>query len=182
MPSPPDAPARVEAFIADVLPPAPRRVLDLGCGTGVLLPPLLARLPGHASVIEMDFAHAMLLRGSSKFVDARIGYVCADAGAPPFPAGTFDAVLCFNVLPHLGEYEEALARLWCLVRAGGRLAVGHLRSSAELNAFHSTLSDAVNRDRLPSTEQAARCLALLGATICRADEAPGRYFVLAEKH
>ncbi len=181
LPSPPDASGRVDAFVGDVIDNAPRRVLDLGCGTGILLPALLRRLPADASVVEVDFAHQMLLRNAGKSGDARVGRVCADALVPPFPAESFDLVICFNVLPHLGGHEEAMGQLWPLVRPGGRLAVGHLMSSSEVNALHASLSEAVQGDRLAPAEQVARFLEARGATKVRAEDLPGRYCAIMDK-
>src|SRR3989442_15095115 len=49
----------------------------------------------------------------------------ADLRALPFPAGSFDVVLCLGVLQHTPSPEESIAALWRMVAPGGRLVIDH---------------------------------------------------------
>lgn len=181
MPAPPEAPARVAQFVARAVRPDDRWILDVGCGTGVLLPALLEAAGGAARIVETDVAELMLAENRRKFPEGPVERVCAEALRLPFPDGFFDAVLCFGVLPHLGAAEHALPRLLSNVKPGGILAVGHLMDSATLNAFHAGLAGPVNRDRLPPAAALAETLRCLGAAVRAAEDAPGWYFVAAER-
>lgn len=179
MPSPPDAAARVARFVQAALEPGARRILDAGCGTGILLPEL-RRLAPESTVVEMDVAEKMLAENRRKHRAATIAHVCADACRPPFP-GAFDAVLCFGVIPHLEPIEDALRVLLDCLRPGGLLSVGHLMGSGPLNALHATLSPVVAGDRLPAAEDMAKLLSAYGAEVVRQEDAPGGYLVQARK-
>jgi len=48
-----------------------RPVLDVGCGTGILLAALLEQLPVAECVVEVDFAVEMLRENARKFADRR---------------------------------------------------------------------------------------------------------------
>lgn len=181
MPGPPDAAARVARFVGRTVRPADRWILDVGCGTGVLLPALLDATRGAARIIETDLAECMLVENRRKLPDEAVERVCAEALRMPFPESYFDAVLCFGVLPHLGAAQDALPLLWRHVKPGGMLAVGHLMDSAALNAFHAGLGDAVNRDRLPAAAEMADILRRAGAAVHAAEDEPGWYFVAAER-
>jgi ubiquinone/menaquinone biosynthesis C-methylase UbiE len=178
---PPDAEERVAAFCWRACPRPVSRVLDLGCGTGLLAPYLLERLADGGSLVELDFALDMLREGSRKRRDRRIRRVCADAVEAPFPEAAFDAVLCFGILPHLGETRAALDELWRVLRPGGTFAVGHLMGSVQLNALHQSIGGPVAGDTLMPAGRLASLLHGLGAAAVEADDVPERYYVGGEK-
>lgn len=92
-----------------------------------------------------------------------------------------DAVLCFNVTPHLENARQAFKGLFRVLSPGGILAVGHLMSSSELNEFHSSLHGPVAHDRLPPAKELGIVFTEMGAINVVAQEQQGWYFVRTEK-
>ncbi len=181
LPSMEDAPGKVRRYVRQSAVGRTRRVLDVGCGTGILLASILDECPGAALVVETDFAIEMLKQNARKQADERVGYLCADVSSLPANPDSFDLVLCFGILPHLPDWKGALAEFLRVLKPGGVLSVGHLAGSRELNAFHGSLSGPVSGDFLPPSEAMARTLAEVGAVHIQAEEDPGWYFVRAEK-
>ena len=181
LPAPPDAAVRIRNFVERSNAPGALRVLDVGCGTGVLLPYLLSYCGEANCVVEFDLAEAMLRVNSAKFPGGRIGRVCSDAQTLPFTDECFDLVLCFGVLPHLDEKAVALRQIFRVMRPGGVFCVGHLMSSRELNDFHRSLSGPVAADSLPPADLLAESLRDLGAVDICAEENHDWYFVRAVK-
>jgi malonyl-CoA O-methyltransferase len=70
---------------------APRRILDLGCGTGHAAPALYGTFPG-VDLVGVDSA-LNLLRRKQEFEDRRSPVLCADARALPLPGESMDLVL-----------------------------------------------------------------------------------------
>jgi len=159
----------------------PSLVLDVGAGTGLLVPVLIDILSDSASVIEFDYALQMLRIGQEKVSNGRVGWVCGDALALPFPPAAFPAVLCYGILPHLGDATEALAKLWSVVQPGGALAVGHPLGSAALNEMHAEIGGPVGEDRLPTADEVAVICRRLGASRVETEDKAQGYFVYAEK-
>jgi len=157
-----------------------RRVLDVGCGTGILLEALLEACP-QADLTEMDLAEDMLKTNAAKWPEPRIHRVCADGARLPFAVACFDLVLCFGVLPHFEDLRGALGELRRVLRPGGALAVGHLMGSAELNALHRSLGGPVAGDVLPPSPELAAELSRLGMERIEAHETADGYFVRGEK-
>jgi SAM-dependent methyltransferase len=180
LPVPPD-PGKVARFTALSLAPDARRILDVGCGTGILVEHLRRGAAGFTALVELDIAERMLALNRTRSGDPRIAHVCSDALHPPFSRGVFDTVLCFNALPHFDPVELTLRSMVECLRSGGLLAVGHLMGSDVLNAFHSSVGGAVGHDRLPAAPELAGLLERLGTEIVRQEEAPDWYLVQARK-
>ena len=109
--------ARVRAYL-DQLPPG-KRVLDAGCGEGVFVEEYASRLAIQG--VDENYSSERVRHGSLQ--------------ALPFGAGSFDRVLCLDVLEHL-SYEAqpaALAEVHRVLAADGEALVSvpnlaHLQS------------------------------------------------------
>ena len=102
--------------------PRDARVLDAGCGEGVIVEEYAARL----SIVGVDafYASERVQQGS--------------VTALPFEGNTFDRALCLDVLEHLTFEEQpvALAELFRVLKPGGELLVSvpnlaHLQSRVQ---------------------------------------------------
>jgi malonyl-CoA O-methyltransferase len=180
LPAPADAGEKARRFIERAVPASAARVLDIGSGTGLLLAHLKSARPGLRAVVEVDLAEAMLREARAKG-DASASFVCADAARLPLAASSFDAVLCFGVLPHIHDLDAACRGFLDALKPGGVLAVGHMMDSATLNGFHAALDAPVSGDRIEPAATLARRLTALGARLDVVEEEPGWYFLAASR-
>ncbi|MBR0865888.1 class I SAM-dependent methyltransferase [Bradyrhizobium diazoefficiens] len=82
---------------------SPRRILDLGCGTGALTQ-LCHRFFPEASIVGLDPALKMLEQARSRITDRNITFVEGTAAnLAAFPSGSFDAVVSNFALHHLSH-------------------------------------------------------------------------------
>jgi ubiquinone/menaquinone biosynthesis C-methylase UbiE len=110
------------AFLDSISFPAACRVLEVGCGTGVLTRQLAAH-PSVGSVVGVDLAGSLLERARELSVDQpQIEYLEGDARDLPAAAGDFDVVVFDSTLSHVPDVEKALAETARVLRPGGRLA------------------------------------------------------------
>jgi SAM-dependent methyltransferase len=158
-----------------------RRVLDVGCGTGVLVPHLARVLPAGARTVELDFARQMVRESLQTHGGSGVAGLCADARRLPFATGVFDAVLCFSVLPHIGDAGSLMGELLRVLRPGGSLGICHAMNSAQLNALHAVIGGPVGDDHLAPAAEVGETLRLAGAGSVCAEESPGWYFVSGTK-
>lgn len=121
-------------LLVSVLPAAPARVADLGCGTGTLTRLLVDQ--GYA-VDGVDFSPEMVARARVKVPEAQI--VVGDAAEPPLERSAYDVVLSRHVLWALPDPAAALARWVGLLRPGGHLVLveGNWSTGAGLTAAES---------------------------------------------
>ncbi|MET0788955.1 MAG: class I SAM-dependent methyltransferase [Cellulomonas sp.] len=109
------------SLLVSLVPAAPARIADLGCGTGTLS--LLLADEGHA-VDGVDFSPAMVTRALAKAEARRdVRFVVGDASAPPLDRAAYDVVLCRHVLWALPDPAAALRRWVDLLAPGGRLVL-----------------------------------------------------------
>lgn len=108
------------ALLLGVLPPAPARIADLGCGTGSLS--VLLAEEGYA-VDGLDFSPEMVARARAKADAAGVAVevVVGDARAPGLPPASYDVVLSRHVLWAMDDPALALVRWLELLAPGGTL-------------------------------------------------------------
>ena len=110
------------AFLSEVEFAPSARVLEVGCGTGVLTRQL-ARWPGVGGVIGVDPAPSLLRRARELTADLPgIEFREADGRSLPFEDAAFDVVVYDSALCHIPRPELALAEACRVLRPGGRLA------------------------------------------------------------
>ena len=99
------------------------RVLELGCGQGEGQR-ILRRDFGASQVVGCDLDGRQLQRAQRRCrQDAALSWVQADAQELPFVADSFDAVVSFNALHHVPDWERALAEAQRVLRPGGQLVL-----------------------------------------------------------
>jgi malonyl-CoA O-methyltransferase len=84
----------------------PRRILDVGTGTGVAALALADRFPA-TEVVGVDLSPAMVAVAKGKGGRAR--FEVADASRLPFEAGSFDLVALMNAVPFFDELARVTA-------------------------------------------------------------------------
>ena len=119
---------RARAAYLDLLNLAPgERVLDIGCGSGVVTRDLARRVGAGGSVVGLDPSAALLTVAAELADDAglagRITWREGDARALPFDDGAFDAAVAVTALCHIPDGEHAVPELVRVVRPGGRVGV-----------------------------------------------------------
>lgn len=119
------------AQMARELPPAARRVVDLGCGPGNSTAHLRSAIG--AGAIGIDPARAMLARARRRGPD--LSLVCADAAHLPVRDGSLDGVTLHSVLYLLPDRRAVLSQVARALRPGGRAALLEPRAGFRTTAL-----------------------------------------------
>jgi len=140
----------VETTVEHILTLGPERVLEIGCGLGLLL----FRLAPHCRHYwGTDFSQAALdyIRQHLTLENVQLSPRAADNFAGISPQ-TFDTVILNSVIqyfPSLDYLLRVLEQAVKVVEPGGRIFVGDVRSLPLLEAFHTSVQLARSPDDLP---------------------------------
>lgn len=131
------------------------KVLDVACGTGVLVPDYLEREV--ASVTGVDISEEMIKIAKSKFLSqesdgtcangittvkdydgncTKIEFICADVEEVNLETD-YDVCMVYNAFPHFPNPAKLIGTLASYLKTGGRLTVAHSMSRKQLDSHHA---------------------------------------------
>lgn len=105
------------------------RVLDVGCGTGIVARRAAPRVGDSGRVVGLDLNEGMLAvaRASSSSSRPPIEWRQGNATRLPFPEGAFDVVLCQQALQFVSDRSAALREMHRVLAPQGRAAISVCR-------------------------------------------------------
>jgi ubiquinone/menaquinone biosynthesis C-methylase UbiE len=125
------------------------RILDVGAGTGGIIPYLLRAIGPQGYVWGVDFAGEMVKIGRKKFQqEGRVRFDLASVEHLPYKHRAFDHVVCFGAFPHFENKAKALGEMGRVLKPEGTLIIAHALSSAEIRRHHQNCAP-VSQDFLP---------------------------------
>ena len=162
--------------LADI--PANATVLDVGSGTGVLLPYLHEKVGACGKITAVDFSENMLAKAKEKFNNlTNVNFVVGDILEMDLPQNFYDVVICLNFFPHLHtRKEEFLRKMNNALKNDGSLIVMHDISRATVNSIHRE-SEVVAEHRLPEAKVVGEMFQACGYQNIHAYEDDSMYFV-----
>lgn len=123
--------------------PAGSRILDIGCGSGRHV--TAAYGLDQAVVVGADPCFDDLCRARSRLCfhdqcgvhgNGRWALAGADINRLPFPDGTFDLVICSEVLEHIPDHHQAMNEIVRVLKPGCQLVVSVPRRWPETVCWH----------------------------------------------
>jgi ubiquinone/menaquinone biosynthesis C-methylase UbiE len=142
-----------DAVVAALDDTAPGRVLDVGCGTGLLTRRLYERVEG--TVVGLDYSAGMLARAAARTPGA--GWLQGDATRLPLADHSFDVVCCTESFHWYADQEAAASEFARVLAPGGRLLVAHVSPPVAVSLG--------GRAHWPSPERIARLFRRAGLEI-----------------
>lgn len=156
------------------------RVLDVGTGSGVLIPYLLQKVGTRGVVVAMDISREMLRQAARKRFSPNVSLVLGDMHRAGLRDAAFDRVICNAVFPHFEDKERALSEAWRVLRGGGMLVISHPIGREAVNRLHAQ-HHPVAEDRVPSAEKMSALLTRLGWKQVEVIDEPQFYLARASK-
>ncbi|HPP06290.1 MAG TPA: class I SAM-dependent methyltransferase [Syntrophorhabdaceae bacterium] len=156
-------------------------VLDVGCGTGILVPFILDRIKDKGMLYEMDYAYEMLHINLRLHREKNVRFILAEAENTPFKEGMFHGIICFSCFPHFHDKKNALLSMVRTLKKGGYFIVSHFDSSKDLNMHHAQY-DAVMHDYLPDEDTMKGLFSMAGLNIYNFIDETGFYYIMAQRN
>lgn len=107
---------------------APRRVLDVGCGTGYLLRRLAMQYPQASELAGIDPAPSMIEAAVRSAGDDRLRFTVGIAERLPYPDSYFDLAVSTTSFDHWSDQQAGLRECGRVLRPGGCLVLADLFS------------------------------------------------------
>lgn len=131
---------------------AGKTILDVACGTGVMIPYYLER--GVTNVTGIDISPNMAKIAQEKFLQKNVQIICGDVEEMDFQE-TFDCIVVYNAFPHFPEPERLLERLAEFLKPGGTLTIAHGASRETIDSHHKGAASKVSMGLMPVEELVA---------------------------
>ena len=162
--------------------PVGSTVLDVGSGTGVLLPYLHAAVGAGGEITAVDFSEKMLAKAQEKFANlGNINFRVDDVLEMELPTENYDVVICLNFFPHLHtRKEEFIRKIKSSLKIGGSLIIMHDISRETVNNIHRE-SEVVTEHRLPEAKVVGEMFSACGYGKVSTYEDDTLYFVKGSK-
>jgi ubiquinone/menaquinone biosynthesis C-methylase UbiE len=156
-------------------------VLDIGSGTGILLPFLITELGDEGKIVALDFSVEMLCQAKAKNFEPIVDFAQADISAIPLADNSVDLAMCNSAFPHFEDKARALKEITRVLRNNGRLVICHTMGRKMINQLHQSIGGAVANDLLPDEFQLRELINKAGLKVTHFEDSPERYLVIAEK-
>jgi len=108
-------------------------VLDVACGTGVLVPDYLQRQVAYLTCV--DIAPKMIAHAKQKYSNTNVRFICADIEKVHFEL-QFDCAVVYNAFPHFFDPDKLIDKLADDLKPGGLLTIAHGMSRAAIDRHH----------------------------------------------
>jgi ubiquinone/menaquinone biosynthesis C-methylase UbiE len=151
------------------------KILDVGAGTGGIIPYLLEAIGPEGSIWAIDFAEEMVKIGRKKFLEeSRVIFEVASVEDLPYKDRFFDQVVCFGAFPHFADKAKALEEMARVLKPCGTLVIAHPLSSTALRNHHQNCAP-VSKDFLPEEGEMRSLLERAGFQVKRLIDQPQYY-------
>jgi len=151
------------------------KILDVGAGTGGIVPYLLEAIGPEGSIWAVDFAEEMVKIGRKKFQkESRVIFELASVEDLPYKDRFFDQIVCFGAFPHFEDKIKALEEMNRVLKSQGTLIIAHALSSVALRSHHQNCAP-VSKDFLPDETEMKSLLERAGFQLNRLIDQPKCY-------
>ncbi|UCC67998.1 MAG: class I SAM-dependent methyltransferase [Armatimonadota bacterium] len=178
---PPEEDARLDRVITLTDVHLGYAVLDVGTGTGVLVPHLVRAVGPSGRIVAIDLSPEMLAAARAKGFPSSVTFLEADVHDLPLPDAQFDRVICNAALPHFEDRLRSMREMVRVLRAGGLLVISHPIGREAVNRRHREAGGPVEGDRVPAPETMMALLQEAGLTEMQVVDEPEFYLSRGRK-
>ncbi|NEO47604.1 MAG: AMP-binding protein, partial [Moorea sp. SIO4A3] len=132
-------------IVAQVLAHKPKKVCEIGCGTGLLLFQIAPHTQAYYGIdisrISLEYIQQQILQEPEKYAQVNLAQKRADE-IGDIAAQNFDVVIINSVIQYFPNVEyllQAISEAIRIVKPGGMIVLGDVRNLPLMKAFHSSV-------------------------------------------
>ncbi len=133
-----------------------QKVLDVGSGTGVMIPYLFNYVKESGSIVAIDFSENMIMISKRKHPIEKfpnLKFKVQDINNFSMNRD-YDAILCYSCFPHFQYKDQTISHLIKGLKKQGKLMIAHSDSREKINNIHiNAKSKIIHHDSLPTIEK-----------------------------
>ena len=141
-------------------------VLDVGTGTGVMIPYLYSYVQRKGKIVAVDNSKKMIEVSKRKYPPQEypnVKFLTKDIIALSM-LYEYDAILCYSCFPHFSDKVETVKHLAKGLKKGGKLMIAHSESRDAINKLHKDTVE-VSADFLPTMREIAKMMESSGLKV-----------------
>jgi ubiquinone/menaquinone biosynthesis C-methylase UbiE len=174
-PLPEGVPERLENIVASAKIAKGATVLDVGSGTGILIPIIQKYKPGR--IYACDLSGVMLERLSKNY--PYVETILADVRDLSLPEGSIDVVFINACYPNIVDKAGAFTNISRMMKAEGRIMISHPLGKAFINSLKESAPFPL--DDFPEEPEAYALLKPFGFVLERFVDETKLYILVATK-
>ncbi len=174
-PLPEGVPGRLEKIVAHGRIKRGDTVLDVGSGTGILIPIIKKYRPG--GIHACDLSEAMLAQLKKNYPYVKT--IMADIRDLNLPQGSIDAAFINACYPNIVDKAGAFSNLGKMIKADGRIVISHPLGKSFIRSLKEVVSFPL--DEFPEKTEAGALLKPFGFEIDTFIDEPELYILVAVK-
>ncbi|HOO97650.1 MAG TPA: class I SAM-dependent methyltransferase [Caldisericia bacterium] len=156
-------------------------VLDVGTGTGILIPHLLKRIGASGKIKAIDCAMGMIEVAREKFKEPNVVFEHADIQIHEFDEN-FDAVVFYSMFPHIDDKVGAVSNAANFLKPGGRMCICHSDPRSVIDSRHGrNPTSPVAHDMLPHIDEIGEMMTGSGLLVKRKVDNDLMFYIVGEK-
>ena len=159
------------------------RVLDVGTGTGILIPHILKMIGSEGKIVALDYTENMIKKAKEKFPQKEypnVNFVIKNFFETTSEC-LFDSIICYSCFPHLEDKEQFFQKSFDLLKWDATLLIAHSSSRTEINEMQSRKHEAVQDDFLPSAQEIGMIAKRNGFVVVTERDDKRLFYILIKK-
>lgn len=118
------------------------KILDIGCGTGIITP-ILSKISNN-TVIGLDISNKMIKVAKNKNSFNNVKYISYDYYK--YNKDKYNYIVCFNAYPHFVNLDLFIKKSYDLLLDNGILAIIFNHNHIKINSFHENINSDISRN------------------------------------
>ncbi|NFV13039.1 class I SAM-dependent methyltransferase [Clostridium sporogenes] len=157
------------------------RILDIGSGTGVLIPYLENKISNSGNIAAIDIAENMLKVSKEKNKYSNLEFIVGDF-LEYESKKTFNCITAYSCYPHFKDKDRLADRAYDLLEEGGKLVIAHSESKEKINSRHKDVDHKIKSHILPNIKYTAELMGKHNFKTIYVEDNQEFYIYIGEKY